>query len=549
MRSSGPLALLLFTLLVPAAGAHATLASAEPPPNGHADEGLDVIVFRFTEDVERDYTSADLIDPQGESWAAGPVAFDPDARNVIRLPVRALPSGIYSASWRALSVDTHTTRGAFVFAIGDATLYPGQYEPLVDEMPAAEIARDGFARFTFYAGLFLALGAPLFALVVLRERPPRALFATAAAFGTIGTLGAFTGLLFLGQRIEMGLGAVATAPGRSFALRGALLALATIACALPLARPSRWRGAGAWAVGLAAAAALATSLGSHAAATRENTNLLIAADFVHLVMGAVWVGGVVAFLLVATGREEGDLARMIVRFSPLAIASVVLLLGTGVAASLVHIPCTTQGPLACAAALREEPYARLVALKLLLMLPLIGIGAYNQKRVGPRLARGGYRPGAFRRVLALEASIMTVVIVAAGVLAASPPPSADVAQGTQPLPPYFELDNTTRLSHVILHVAPNPVVVGVQEVTITVHPLGPRLPNATEVYLKVWGPGEGEPEELVQPEKITPNEWQVTDGLFTTEGTWNVLVIVQRPDEYARIVFQVPVGAPGSVGS
>lgn len=125
-----PLVLLL-ALLAPSAAAHAVLASADPPVNGRAEEGIQVITFRFTEDVEREYTTADLVDLQGVSRAAGPVEFDPDERNVIRLPVEPLESGIYSASWRALSVDTHTTRGSFVFAVGNATLRPGQYLSLI----------------------------------------------------------------------------------------------------------------------------------------------------------------------------------------------------------------------------------------------------------------------------------------------------------------------------------------------------------------------------------------------------------------------------------
>lgn len=145
MRHAGLLPLLL-VLLVPLASAHAVLQTAEPAPNGHVEEGLTRITFRFTEDVEREYTGADVVDLSGESWAAGPAEFDPDERNVIHLPTRPLASGLYSASWRALSVDTHTTRGAFVFAVGNATLRPGEYEPLVDESDPGGIARDGLDR-------------------------------------------------------------------------------------------------------------------------------------------------------------------------------------------------------------------------------------------------------------------------------------------------------------------------------------------------------------------------------------------------------------------
>lgn len=827
MLSAGLLPLLLL-LVAGTASAHAVLQSAEPAPNGRAPEGVDVVVFRFTEDVEREFTGADVIDSSGASWAAGPVEFDDEAHNVLRLPVKPLPSGVYSASWKALSVDTHTTRGAFVFAVGNATLRGG-YEPIVDQPEPGSVMRDGFARFAYFAGLFLAMGMPLFALAVLRDAPPRALFLTAAAFGAVGALGALVGLFLLGERTALGWGAVATAPGRSFLWRAGLVLAGAVACLVVAASPeyaprgppkvivapawmrwdqwssitkvlaavfliggSSWFGltvslrtrgtsdldafsffrlvwedslvadiffamgtlissaagiwlarrervalaaftlfilnwlvygvsyrflqvatlapepgwnfalaVGAWGLpglviatvatllvgtpridvrrlvfvslsaagiaigllgiwqlpaegafsprsvaighpisvallllaavvvsyttkapfqgtprarltagllavlvlGVAAAiaaafngdgssasgdiragllagwpglagaffvpfaavlyrrthelprwklggyaasafgvsAAIATALGSHAASSPENATLLIAADAVHLLMAAVWVGGIVAFLVVALRRDAPSLARLVMRFSPLAIASVVLLLATGTLASAAHMPCVTEGgPVACVRAAPTEPYTRLVLLKVALMAPLIALGAYNQQRVGPRLARNEFTPGAFRRVLALEAILMTVVVVAAGVLAASPPPP-DAAERGPPASLFFEQDNVTEKSHVILQVSPNPVTVGVQTLTVAVHPLGARLPNGTLVALKVWAATDAEPDETLNPEKVSPNEWEITDGLFTTPGEWNVLVIVQRPDEYAKLTFTVPV--------
>ncbi|HET6405838.1 MAG TPA: copper resistance protein CopC [Candidatus Thermoplasmatota archaeon] len=547
MRYAG--LVLLLALLAPLASAHAVLKSADPAPNARVPEGLTVVVIEFTEDVERQFTDGDVVDSTtGESWKSGPVQFDPDRRNVIRVPVRPLESGVYSASWKALSVDTHTTRGTFVFAVGDATLRPGGYDPIVDVQDPAAVTRDGFARFAFYAGLFLVAGMPLFALVVLRDPPPGALFSTAAAFGTVGAAGALVGLLLLADRTGLGLATARSGPGLSLVARGALVLAATLACAWAAWRPSSWRAASLVALLLGAGGVLATAAGSHAAAVRENTLLYVAADAVHLAAGAVWIGGIVAFLHVLWGRSPLEVSHLVHRFGFLAVPSVVLLLATGTLASAAHMPCVAEGAAACADALRSERYMQLVLAKLLLMAPLIALGAFNKYTVGPRLARGAWTPVRFRRVVQLEALLLAAILLAAGVLAASAPPTREAERAAPPAGP-LEFQNFTSRSHIILQVTPNPVTVGVQKLVVVVHPLGPTLPNGTLVALKVWHESEREPETTINPTKVTPNEWEIEEAFFTSPGTWNVLIIVQRPDEYSRLTFQVPVQGAGGAPS
>ena len=530
-------AALLLLLFLPTASAHAVLQAAEPSPNGHAEEGVAILELRFTEAVEREHTSADVLDVNGESWAAGPIAFD-DARDVVRLPVKPLPDGLYSASWKALSADAHTTRGSYVFAVGNATVEAGEYPPIVDLPEPGAVAREASAGFAYFAGLFLAAGMPLFALVVLRTDPPRALFQAAAAFGALGVAGALVGLYLLGERTGLGLAIAASAPGRSFALRAAALALAALACAAAALRPSSWRSGAAVAL-VAGVGAIAATL-SPQAASREGAALLVPAAALHLAMGAVWVGGIVAFLLAIPGRSATEIARLAMRFFPWTIASVLALLATGILAGVARLPCAAGGPAACMDVLRTEPYARLVALKLLFMFPLVAIVAYGRRLASPRLARSASTPRAFGRVLALEAVLVGALLVAAGVLGASPPPEPRDAQESVPPAP-FEVRDVTAQSRVTLQVTPNPVRVGAQELVVTVHPLAGALPNATQVALKVWHESEGEPDAALDPTRTAPGEWTIEGSLLTRAGTWNVLVILQRPDERAELAFQVPV--------
>lgn len=538
-----PLVLLL-ALAAPLAGAHATLQSADPSPGGHADVGLAVVELRFTEEVERDYTDADVIDSQGESAKAGPWEYG-ERKNVVRVPVHPLGDGIYALNWKALSVDSHTTRDSFVFAIGNATL---RYVPPAtghdhSEHTREDIVRDGVARAVFYGGLFLVIGLPLFVVAVDRGATlPRSLLGTSALFGILGATAAFLNLLFLAERTSLPYASAAgTEAGGWFVWRGSLLAAAGLVSVVALlAPPARRRLLALLAVALGAGALLATSLGSHAAADDEMRAVSVTLDALHLAMGAVWIGGVVAFLHVVWGRDARQIGELVHRFSPLAITSVLLLLATGVYASLRHIPRVS--------ALWEDWYGRLVVAKVALLGVLVLFGAFNQRVLGPRLRDGAASPRFFRRVLQAEAFVMVAVLAAAGVLASTPPPDREVQVGDQGPPPFLEFQNFTSHSHLIVQVSPNPVTVGIQRITVTLHP-GADTPvpinrNAT-IALKIAAPGEPEPDVTMEPgpERIGTDTWITEGGYFTSPGNWTLHVLVQRTDvgEFSKVRFTIPV--------
>lgn len=543
-----PLAALALLLSVPLAQAHAVLQTAVPPPNGHAEAGITHVEFHFTEEVERDYTDADVIDPDLESVKAGAWEYG-DKKSVIRLPVQPLGDGVYSANWQALSVDSHTTRGSFIFSVGEAQLQfiiPTEGHDH-QEHSRGDILRDGFARAVYYGGLFLVIGVPLFLVVVDRGAGlPRHPLGTAALFGGLGAAGALLGLLFLSERTDLTLGQTAgTLAGSSFVWRAGLLGAAVAALVVSMAMPADKRRLPALAaVALGAGALWATSQGSHAAADAQMRTLSILLDALHLAMAAVWIGGVVAFLHVVWGRDAREVGALVHRFSPLAVASVVLLMATGVYASLRHIPRVES--------LWADDYGRLVSAKVALLGVLVLFGAYNQRVLGPKLRSGATRPAFFRRVLQAEAVVMVLVLGAAGILASTPPPDRGVIEGTQGPPPYLVFENVTASSHVILLIAPNPVTVGAQQITVQVHP-GPRGepvdPNATEVYLKVAAPGEGEPDVTLDPgpQRVTRDTWVLEGGVFTSPGTWSVYLLLQRTDvgEFTKLRFEVPVVLPG----
>lgn len=531
-------------ILAPSAQAHAALRSADPPVNGHADVGVAIVEVRFTEAVERQYTSLDIVNLHGESVAAGSVEFDAASTNVIRLPVTPLKDGIYTVNWRALSADGHTVRGGYLFSVGNATIKYAPPAQAADESQytLANAAREGVPKAAYYAGLFLALGAPLFLLVVARDEvTPRRSVLVPALVATVGALAALLGLAFLTSRTDASLAqAIATDAGRSYALRAVfLLVSAAVLAAAGLTRNAGGRRVElVIALALAAASLVATTQGSHAASVKDGRELAILLDGAHLLMGAVWVGGVATFLLILPQDAERA-ARLLRRFSPIALTSVLILLATGTLASLRSIPAWNV--------LWTQDYGRLVSLKTLLLVVLIGFGAAYQRVLAPRLERRTTSPRTFRRALAAEALVMALVLVAAGTLASTAPPRQGVEEGTQGPGLYYEAEKTTAKTHVILQIQPNPPSVGPARILVTLHPLtSGGIPNQTQVALKLTPPGQKETDQNLIMNKTGPTEWTRDDVTFTEAGAWSLLVLVQRPDEYARVTFVVNVTAPGA---
>jgi copper resistance protein D len=161
-----------------------------------------------------------------------------------------------------------------------------------------------------------------------------------------------------------------------------VLAIILAACLaydrLPLAR---WLAL-ASALGLVAAIAWT----GHAGSTVGEMGLLhLTADTLHLIASAAWTGGLVPFvLLLAAARRypreaSAQLARDATqRFSTLGIASVAVLLGSGIVNAWILVGSVNG--------LIVTEYGRLLMLKIALFAVMVAFAAVNRSWLTPRLA-------------------------------------------------------------------------------------------------------------------------------------------------------------------
>jgi copper resistance protein D len=149
-----------------------------------------------------------------------------------------------------------------------------------------------------------------------------------------------------------------------------------------------------------------------------------AADVLHLVAAAAWVGTLLplALMLGAAAGDAGSaaMARTVtVRFSTLGIVSVGTLLVTGTINTWYlagGIPPLT-----------ETDYGRLLLLKIALFLGMVAIATVNRLRLTPRLVAGASARAAqdalrqLRRNVAIEIAAGAIILAIVAVLGVTPP--------------------------------------------------------------------------------------------------------------------------------
>ncbi len=117
-RRSRTIALTLaFAFASTSAFAHARLDKAAPPVGG-AVAAPSEIRLTFSEGVEPKFSKISLTGPGGAEVALGAATTEAGNPAMLIAPITtALKPGAYIVRWRAVSVDTHHTKGAFQFTV------------------------------------------------------------------------------------------------------------------------------------------------------------------------------------------------------------------------------------------------------------------------------------------------------------------------------------------------------------------------------------------------------------------------------------------------
>ncbi len=530
------IAALVALAVVPAAGAHARLTTTEPANDAVLEQSPRFVLLRFDEPVETAFGAIRVYDSRARRVDSGKVE-QPSGKEV-RIPLaQRLARGTYTATWRVVSADGHPVSGAFVFHVGAPS---ANSAGVASQVLGSGTPRSVTVAFTIVRALdfllLLLVGGGTLMLVVGLARAPggaRSKLSRLLAISAVGlAVIALAGIVLEGAKAGgFGLGdavhwdVVSSELGTRFGKVWAAQAGLAITAALLLAARRM-----TFALVPAALLLLTPSASGHASVSG---GLALVADVAHVTAAAVWVGGLAALVLalVWAGGKRWELAVTAVpRFSMLAVGAVSVLLVSG----------TTSGYLQVRAfrGLWETTYGQLLLVKIALVLPLLALGLYNNRRAVPRLRERlatATERTRFLRTAAAELALMVAIVSVTAVLVSEPPARAEVA----PRGPYA---TTAPLGDLELNLVVDPAKAGPNQIHLYLTNPSGQPTDVDEATVSATLASRQIGPIRMEAHPAGPGHFVVHGAQLALAGDWQLRVEVRRGEFNAKAAtVSVPI--------
>jgi copper transport protein len=578
----------------PAAWGHAQLLGTSPASGATVQTEPQQVIFQFNQAVGGTLGAVRVYDAQGNQVDDLNVSHPYGRESWMGVGLKpGVPDGTYTATYRVISADTHIVYGGMVFNIGHAGAAPRlTVAGLIARNKSGKVTEVAFGvvRGLNYLSLALILGGLAFLFVAwlpgltsVAGSEPRWLLASRVFAARLERL--LVVAIVLGVAVSA-LGVLlqgASAAGVSLwaSLKGAIIdntlhsrfgevwGLRAIDWALlgglflaakalrretvPVLSPTTVDGDPAaltsppprWIIALfgvgAAYLAVTPALAGHAS-IESPVAIFFPADVLHVLAMSVWVGGIACLLLVlpgATRQLQGTersrlLLATLARFSPLALASVIVIATTGVVQAYINVRSFD--------ALFHTTYGALILVKIALLLSLIGLGWVNRERVIPALRHlvgVGQAPGGVgvlaRRSMRGELTLMLSVLgVTAALISYAPP--IDAASGP--------FSTTTTIGPAVLEMTVEPARVGLNTIHLYLidAKTGTQFVATKELHVTADLPSKGIGALPLQANLSGPGHYTLNAAQLTPGGTWEIQITDRISDfqEYTKTV-KVPI--------
>lgn len=466
-RTSVVLWLLALAVLLPAstASAHATLLSSDPPDGAVVQSSPGAVTLTFDETVTLTDSSVQVFDARGDAVPAEVRGRDAVVSAVLG---EKLTDGTYVVAWRVVSADAHPVAGSLTFSVGTPSASVTAPQVAAADDPALTRALGVTAALNYLA-LFLACGLVLFGLWVVRDVSLDAGIDQRLRIwrGCAAAVAVFTALNAVPLRgaddLGLGLHGMGDPSTLDLALVGRdvlvlALQVAGLVVALLLTRHRLVATTGAL------VAASSPAWVGHSRSHGPGL-LVLPADVLHLMAGAVWLGGLVGLGLVlgSLRRRERDAATVLSRFSAIAAAVLALVTLTGVIAAWRILGSWS--------ALVHTAYGQVLLVKVAVVAAAAGVAGFNRWRLLPRVvaeggqAAGGEAARVVRSAVWAEASVLVVVLGLTGFLTDLSPNQRSTAGPAKPSTVSATTAGDTRVLATITPgtVGPNTVTVQLQD--------------------------------------------------------------------------------------
>ncbi len=577
--------------------AHAQYIRSIPEQNSVIAQAPPEVQIFFTESLEIRFSEIQVVDSTGARKDNNDthVHTDPTNPGVTIQPY--LPQGTYTVIWRALSaVDGHRTAGTFAFSVGQASPPPATGSPTftIDtggSGPPRWLA--ALNRWVGFGGMAAFMGAVVFPALVLpaglrslkpdeetnrriAEKVARIVRLTVLSSLVLVSITTLVGLWLQGWSAGSDAASLSsikdvwtdTRFGQVWTLRVSVLIGAFLLSAIAFARLKElivkgdWRESSWISLAICAIALpLTTSLNSHAAAERSQTEFRVIVDWMHLVTGGIWIGGLLQLALITpavlsvTGRRAGFLAGVIPRFSQVAIVAVGLVVTTGAIQWWHRLHGIT--------AAFDSNYGYMLAVKVVLLAPLLLLAAFNLLVVRTRflsfVVRGAKAASArilswerrFRWAVAGELAVALVILGVTALLTETSTPTpgsaaqSNVSTTASAVPTPSGLAQSVKADDLDISVDVYPGKAGPNEIGIFLNDSNgdERQVQNVIVRYKYLDQSLGENQDIAEAFH-PPTHYILNTSQLSLAGAWQLEVIVRREGLLdARADFTVQVSA------
>ena len=561
--------------------AHANLLRSQPGSNESVDVAPNRIIIWFTEPVEPNFSTISVFNHRGDSVDLGKTVVDNNDPTILSVEVIPLNTGTYTVAWRNLStIDGHIVRGSYVFAVGE-TVRTETTSPIMKEQPLFKSPFEPIFKWIVLLASLSLVGGILFQVVVSKPILWRrdsnqierqiAIQAELKSFHIIWLSGAVLIIASIGQLIlqvmsimdipiqDMSLQVtlrvcLETHWGQMLIIRTGLLSLTLLSLVyvhryLSLNRMSPGEISSVSYIVWAAVLILGCimlgtfSMTSHGAATLSVRNGALVSDYIHLLAAAFWIGSLfhlvcilpLIFKTVSITQRRNLLARLIPRFSFIAISSFFVLIITGlyVGWSQIVVPMGIY-----------TPYGWTLIAKIGVVLTIAIIGAINLLTIKPRLRSNDSSGNWLRRLILIEVGLALVILCLVGILTSLQPGRQVASQQAQEAQKQISRQDTSEGLDIAFRIEPGRV--GVNNIYISLTDQRKNLPeNITdlELTLSYVDKDIGSITETMQ--KVDTGEYILKNQLISLIGTWQIETVVRQSDNFdARTAIRFQVDAP-----
>jgi copper transport protein len=530
-------------VLASSAFAHSVLLGTEPANDAVVQESPQRVELRFNEPVEMSLGGIRVFDSEGNRVDADQVS--PNGARRVGVDIEGeLERGTYTVAWRAISADSDPISGAFVFHVQERGVQPGgiSVESLTGNSTTVDVFFTG-GRFFDFALLLLSLGGAAVLVIALPSAPWHVrrrlygvlaglagglalvallnIFFQGAAAGGIGILDAFRWNVFTTV--------LETRYGEMMLVQSALaVTLALTAMALRHTEGRDRRALTALMLALGAGMALTPSFSGHASTAGK---LALISDSAHVIAAALWTGGLgfVVVALVLAREDRWPLAtRAVPRFSNTAVVAVAALLIAGVINGYLQVRTWS--------ALWETRYGLLLLAKIALVVPLLGLGAFNNRYAVPRLKAGIASVFERRRFLTaagVELAIMVAVVAVTAVLVNAEPARTEAMMEEMAMEQgamdgeagdHEAFESDVDLGEMMAHIVVEPAVPGENSIHLTFEQMDAE--KLTKVSIAASLPSEaiGPLEFAAEPVQGQPGEYVAEGASLSLPGEWELRI-------------------------